>query len=360
MKTIGLCMIVKNEAPVIRRCLASVRPLVDHVLVVDTGSTDGTQQLVREYLQQENLPGAVIDEPWQNFGYNRTFALQELRKLSQVDYVLVIDADDQLELDDGFEPRAFKTWMHHDLYDVEVLHGGMAHQRPHLWRNDLPFSFKGVVHEYLEAPPDPIARARAAGFRIRISGGGARSQDPHKFQKDAALLEQALSSESDPFLISRYRFYLAQSYRDCGDKERALENYLKRAELGYWAEEVYVSLFEAGNLMAALSRPFDEVIAAYLRATETIPARAEALHAASRYCRDRGRNLEGYEYARRGIDLSQPAGALFTQPWVYDYGLLDEFAVNGYWAGAYRESLDASLRLLAGDKERPSRSTGTS
>src|SRR5262249_53225580 len=104
------------------------------------------------------------------------------------------------------------------------------------------------------------------------------------------------------------------------------------------------------NLMAALGRPFDEIIATYLRATETVPARAEALHAASRYCRDHGRNAEGYEYARRGIDLPQPAGALFAQPWVYDYGLLDEFAVNGYWAGAYRESLDACLRLLAGDK----------
>lgn len=353
MKTIGLAMIVKNEAAVIRRCLASVRPLVDYVLVVDTGSTDGTQELVRGYLQEENLPGAVLDEPWRDFAYNRSFALQELRKLSHIDYALVIDADDRLELDDGFRPGAFKTWMHHDLYDVEVRHGGIAHYRPHLWRNDLPFSFKGVVHEYLEAPPGELARARAAGFRIRIAGGGARSQNPRKFEDDAALLEQALARETDPFLVSRYTFYLAQSYRDCGDKERALENYLKRAELGYWAEEVYVSLFEAGNLLAALGRPFDEVIAAYLRASDTVPARAEALHAASRYCRDHGRNAEGFEYARRGLERPQPEGALFAQPWVYDYGLLDEYAVNGYWAGAHRQSLDASLRLLAGDKLPP-------
>jgi GR25 family glycosyltransferase involved in LPS biosynthesis/glycosyltransferase involved in cell wall biosynthesis len=350
MKTIGLSMIVKDEAHVILKCLESVRPLVDHVLVVDTGSTDGTQQIVWNYLLREQLSGGVVEEPWQNFAYNRTFALQELRKAPDVDYALIIDADDQLELDDGFDPAAFKASLDQDLYDVEVLHGNMRHVRPQLFRNDLPFSFKGVVHEYLEAPPGDLSRGRTTGFRVKISGGGARSRNTRKFEDDAALLERALSTESDPFLISRYTFYLAQSYRDCGDKERALENYLKRAELGYWAEEIYISLLEAGNMMAALSRPFDEVIATYLRAADTVPTRAEALHAASRYCRDHGRNAEGYEYARRGIDLAQPASALFAQPWVYDYGLLDEYAVNAYWAGAFRECLDASLRLLASDK----------
>ena len=114
-----------------------------------------------------------------------------------------------------------------------------------------------------------------------------------------------------------------------------------------------LAFLEAGNLMAALDRPFDEVIAAWERATQIVPTRAEALHAASRYCRNKGKNAEGMEFARRGIDLMQPNG-LFVQPWVYDYGILDEFAVNAYWAGAYRESLDASLKLLASDKLPPS------
>src|SRR5271170_6639041 len=350
IKTIGLCMIVKDEAHVILRCLDSVRPLVDYVLIVDTGSTDGTQRIIADYLAREGLPGAVIDEPWRNFAYNRTFALEELRKVAQIDYALIIDADDQLELDDDFDPKAFKAALSHDLYDVAIAHGNMRHFRPHLFRNDLPFSFKGVVHEYLEAPPGGLARDSATGFHIKIEGGGARSRNTRKFQDDAALLERALATEADPFLISRYTFYLAQSYKDAGEKEKALENYLKRAELGYWAEEIYIGLLEAGNMMAALDRPFDEVVATYLRAADLVPTRAEALHAVSHYCRDHGKNAEGYEYARRGIDLTLPAGALFAQPWVYDYGLLDEYGVNAYWAGLYRESLDACLRLLASDK----------
>jgi glycosyltransferase involved in cell wall biosynthesis len=51
VKTIALCMIVRNEAHIIERCLASVLPLIDYVLIVDTGSSDGTQQVVRHYLE---------------------------------------------------------------------------------------------------------------------------------------------------------------------------------------------------------------------------------------------------------------------------------------------------------------------
>ena len=52
--------------------------------------------------------------------------------------------------------------------------------------------------------------------------------------------------------------------------------------------------------------------------------------------------------------MALPAVGLFLQPWVYDYGLLDEFSINAYWAGAYRKSLDAALKLLAREKLPPS------
>lgn len=349
MTTIGLCMIVKNEAKVILKCLASALPIVDYVLVIDTGSADGTQDLIRSFLTMHDVDGAVIDEPWRDFAYNRTFALERLREVETVDYAMIIDADDIVVQDPDFDPIEFKSKMEHDLYDVEVSHGGISFYRPQICRNRLPFTFKGVLHEYLEAPPGHLARETARGFRVETGRGGARSQNPRKYQDDAAVLENALATETDPFLVSRYTFYLAQSYRDSGEREKSLANYLRRAELGFWDEEIYVSLLEAGNLTAALGRPFDEVVAVFERAAQVVPTRAEALHAASLYCRNQGRNAEGMEFARRGLDLTQPAG-LFVQPWVYDYGLLDEFAVNAYWAGAYRESLDACLKLLATEK----------
>jgi hypothetical protein len=296
------------------------------------------------------MPGEVIDEKWQDFAYNRTFALARLREHRNIDYALINDADDQIILDEGFDAASFKQGMTADFYDVEIRHAAIKHHRPQILRNSMEFSYRGVLHEFVEVPPGAPSRATAAGFHILIGGGGARSQDPRKFIRDAAVLERELETEQDAFLISRYTFYLAQSYRDAGDAERALATYLKRPALGFWDQEIFISLLSAARLKEQLGRPEQDVIDAYLRAADAAPTRAEALHGASRFCRFKGRHEEGYQIAKRGLDLPIPGGALFVEPWIYETGLLDEFAVNAYWSGHNRDSLDASLRILATGK----------
>jgi glycosyltransferase involved in cell wall biosynthesis len=81
MKTISLCMIVKNESHVIERCLNSVKSLIDYVFIVDTGSTDNTIEVINNWLTTNSIIGQVISEEWKNFSHNRSFALSELRKL---------------------------------------------------------------------------------------------------------------------------------------------------------------------------------------------------------------------------------------------------------------------------------------
>ncbi|MGY3698533.1 GR25 family glycosyltransferase involved in LPS biosynthesis/glycosyltransferase involved in cell wall biosynthesis/lysophospholipase L1-like esterase [Bradyrhizobium sp. USDA 3240] len=345
-KSIGLCMIVKNEAAVIDRCLDSVRQLIDYVLIEDTGSTDGTQEVIRQWLDRNGLAGEVVDEPWRDFAYNRSHALACLRRRPDVDYAFIIDADDALTIEPGFDVAGFKSGMSADLYDVAINHNGIRHYRPHICSNKKEFYFRGVLHEFVEAPADAHGRETAPGFAIQIGGGGARSQDPLKYRKDAALLERALQSETDAFLRSRYTFYLAQSYRDCNEPEKALPHYLARAEMGFWQEEVFISLYSAARLKEALAYPEDDVIAAYQRATDAQPQRAEALHGASRYCRSKSRNKQGADIARGGIDLPIPIGALFVEEWIYEFGLLDEFAVNAYWSADYEGCIDACLRIL--------------
>jgi hypothetical protein len=130
-----------------------------------------------------------------------------------------------------------------------------------------------------------------------------------------------------------------------------LEHYLIRAELGFWQEEVFVSLYSAARLKEQLGYPEQEVVDAYLRAADALATRAEALHGASRFCRQQKRYEEGYQLAKRGLEIPQPSSeALFVEPWIYETGLLDECAVNAYWAGRNRASLDANLKLLGTGK----------
>ena len=51
-KTLAACMIVKNEAHCIIRCLESIKPYINYWVICDTGSTDGTQNVIKEYLKE--------------------------------------------------------------------------------------------------------------------------------------------------------------------------------------------------------------------------------------------------------------------------------------------------------------------
>ncbi|HBO81928.1 MAG TPA: family 2 glycosyl transferase, partial [Cupriavidus sp.] len=86
---ICLSMIVKNEAAVIERCLRAVRPHIHAWAISDTGSTDGTQDIIRNTLG--DLPGELIERPWVDFSTNRNEALALAAKHG--DYALLIDAD---------------------------------------------------------------------------------------------------------------------------------------------------------------------------------------------------------------------------------------------------------------------------
>jgi tetratricopeptide (TPR) repeat protein len=118
--------------------------------------------------------------------------------------------------------------------------------------------------------------------------------------------------------------------------------------MGFYDQEVYIALLEAIRAYSKLQKPPDLALECFDRAAKLLPGRAEAHHAMSYLCRQRGENKFGMEIARRGLDIKQPDG-LFIQPWVYDYGVRDEYAVNAYWCGEYRECLESSLKLLASE-----------
>jgi glycosyltransferase involved in cell wall biosynthesis len=179
-------MIVKDEAPVIRRCLASVRPLVDHWLIVDTGSSDGTQNIVREAMA--GLPGELVERPWVDFAHNRSEALELARPHAA--YSLIIDADDELVLPPDFTRPALTA----DSYVVDIEDASTTYQRTQLVANKLAWRYRGVLHEFLESP----GAEQAGHFPVvmRRNHDGRRRRDPTTYSNDAAILTRALETET--------------------------------------------------------------------------------------------------------------------------------------------------------------------
>jgi glycosyltransferase involved in cell wall biosynthesis len=329
--------------------LDSVKRLIDYVSIVDTGSDDNTIEVIENWLSENNLPGQVISEPWQNFAYNRTFALSKLREIEWVDYALMIDADETLSFEESFNVQDFKSNLSNDVYNVTTNIWGNLYHRPQISTNKKPCEYVGVVHEFLSLSNLSVGEVK--GFENRPVQDSARNKGGNKFLKDIELLEEGISKESDgSWLKSRYTFYLAQSYRDSGNPTKALENYLKRAEMGFWEEEIYFSLYQAGNLMKDLSYPRDQVLQTYMRAQEINPRRAEALYGFLHYCRINALHQQGFIVGKHAITLQSPSGALFSESWVYDYGILDEFSIIAFWSGNYNESKLTCEKLIYSQK----------
>ncbi|MER6350427.1 glycosyltransferase [Streptomyces sp. NPDC001634] len=330
-QTICLCMIVKNESQVIERCLGSVRHLIDTWVISDTGSTDGTQDLIRKTL--DGIPGELHEEPWVDFGHNRTQNIQHAR--GKADYLLTIDADHVMRQDAPLPLLTASSYMLR--YDTP----GTQHRFKHLMRGDWAWRYEGVTHEY-PCTDEPDVQENLDALVIEDhADGGCRSD---KFERDARLLRRELKRDpSNPRTV----FYLANTVRDLGRSQEAIEMYERRAAMGGWVEEVYVSLLEAGILKAEKTDDWPGAMDAFSRAWEARPVRLEACYELASRLRVQGRYHTAHALLGAVVGRPEPDDLLFTRSWVYRWGLLFEYSITAYWVGDYVTSIRVCDELLA-------------
>lgn len=336
--SVCLTMIVKDEAHVIGRCLGALKPHIDHAVIIDTGSSDNTIEIIKEV-----LPDAAIGHSeFVSFRHNRTELLEKARlAYPDADYHLMIDADDTWVPEDGFEWPELKD----DAYMLKHRLGGLQWWRPQVFRANKPFRYGGAAHEALECP-EPYTVDRLDGVLIRCGSDGARrTKEPlKKYERVAAQLQA--DHEENP-KNPRTVFYLAQSYRDCLQREKALEYYELRATMGHWAEEVWYAKYQVGRMREFLGFPRDEVLSAYLDAYLYRPIRSESLVAAASLCRrTKHRGLQ-LLHAATAIHIPQPhKDRLFVEWQVYDWQAWDEFAMACWHLNRFQDALWANFQIL--------------
>lgn len=155
MITISLCMIVKNEEKVLKRCLDSVADLVEELIIVDTGSTDSTKEIAAAY------PGVLLyDFTWiDDFAAARNYAFSKATK----DYIYSADADEVLDEENRERFRIIKEAL---LPEVEIVQMKYANQlqfgtvynfdeeyRPKLFKRLREFVWQEPIHETVRTSP---------------------------------------------------------------------------------------------------------------------------------------------------------------------------------------------------------------
>ncbi len=334
---ICLNMIVENEAHIICGALDSVAPYISSWVIVDTGSDDGTQDVIRNHMARLGIAGELHERPWRNFGHNRSEALTLAQ--GHGDYIWMIDADDVLVGTPDFGRLGA------DAYLLRYQ-GGATYLRPQLFRDGLPWRYEGVTHEQAVCDVPTVEEHLPGEYNIIGSSSlSARRRDGRKFTEDRDLLLAEVERNPED---ARSVFYLAQSYFDMDDFVNARKWYARRAEMGGCAEEVYYSMYRVAQAMEHLGEPWPDVQDAYLRAWAFRPTRAEPLYGIARRYRVERQYLLGYLFAERAAAIPFPEeDLLFVHAAIYAWCAIDEQAVCASWIGKHAEAFRLCRRLLA-------------
>lgn len=347
--TLCLVMIVKNESKVIKRCIDSVKDYIDYWVIVDTGSTDGTQEMIKSIMDGYNIPGELHERPWVDFGHNRTESLQYSK--GKTDYRLIIDADDTLVVEKK-SVNPFEN-ISADSYKVKIRLSGLTYFRTQIIKGDQDWKYVGVLHEYLSGPIGVSLSEdfiEGAEMNASVSGHTREIKGKAKYHNDALTFEKALITtpkEDLPIdLERRYVFYMAQSYRDAGMYERSIESYQRRVDLGGWAEEVYISKYWIANLKQRLGKSDDEIINLYLQAWEYRPNRIESLYHLIKFLGTKKRYALAFALANIGMKTGPCSDILFVEEEIWRWRMPDEYAVLSFYNGNAKEAHKTTKILI--------------
>ena len=352
---ICLNMIVKNEAHIIRETLENVWKYIQYYVINDTGSTDNTVEVIKEFFNEKGIPGEVIIHEFRtctchsgiykkydffHFGWNRTFALSQCWGKSE--YIWIMDADDVIVGDFKIPPD-----MKEDCYLLKIGQK-CTYRRPQIFKNDaaLAWHYVGPLHEYANCKNDKHTKKYLDGdYYLDSRRLGDRSKDKDKYLKDARIFEQVLEDEPNN---DRYMFYCGQSFYDYGDYLNAIKYYEKRTKMGKWFEEVFYSHLRIGKAKEKLERPWPEIEKSYLSAFESCKFRSESLYHIAEHYYDEAEFNKCYDYAKKATNIKiSDNSTLFIDNDIYIWRAKELLASVAFELGKYMESLTCFKQVLS-------------
>jgi len=322
--TLCLNMIVKNEIANLERCLTAVAPYIQSWVIVDTGSTDGTPDYIKQFFKRARIKGELHSAPFHNFSQARNAALDRaLASTLTFDYLLLHDADMELIVEDS----DFAAHLDAPIYYLMQQSEGFdfRYWNPRVLDRHAAGRYHGVTHEYLAVPGDTRATLTGAWYRDHLSG----SNRSDKYARDIRLLREGLDQEPDN---ARYWFYLGQSYRDAGRIAEAAEAFAKRATMGGFEEEAWWALVNEARCRLALEDEIGfrhQAMRAYARRSH----RAEPLYDLAKHYRLAGLFEASRLCCETALRIPLPATELhFVEAQVYRFLLRDEYSIAAFYS----------------------------
>lgn len=377
-----LTMIVRNESKNMPRILNSLKNIIDFICITDTGSLDNTIEIIETWGKDNNIPTTVLQEPFKNFAYNRTFSVVKAKlAYPQATYFLLSDADFVWE-DHGFD----KNSLTHHIYQVKQYNRLLDYWNTRILSSKIDWECIGVTHEFWKDKNQQntylgeIKSEQLETLMINDLEDGGHKDD--KFQRDEKLLRDALADPKTPKnLKTRYYFYLAQTLKDTKRYQESILIYQQRIDCGGWPEEIYYSFFQIGfnheqlgwNLRQEylnwkksfldsakdteyrenIKNYFDQAEIYYLKAHKYRTIRAESLYYLVRMLRNLGILERAADLCFQGMKIKYPKDSLFVQRDCYIFYFYEELYIISSLLNHQENKLFASEKLRTLGKDLP-------
>lgn len=357
MPKLILNTIVKNESHCILKMLESAAQISDAIVIADTGSTDGTQDLIRKFGEEKGIPTFVFERPFDDFEKSRNFGMQKAR---DVVYELGwkpddcwtwwCDADETIIVDSKFTKNQFNK----DLFMINTYIGQMKYTRNTFARVSKPFRFYGPVHEFIVCDEKNITSGLAENVHVDVKMIGAswKGNIPAKYKSHAFVLEKYIDeNRQDP----RWIFYTAQSYHDSAsipDNKEENEERLRRSIKYYrervsrsdgYPEEIYYSQYRIGTIMRVLEEPWHLTHQECLKAYAMDPLRGESIKTIIDYYLQVGEWNMAYLYTKFAkVNFHgknpYPTRLLFVDEALYIWKFAEAHAASSFYTGKIDEA----------------------
>ena len=372
MGKLALNFICKDESHVIGKMLESCKTITDLIVVNDTGSTDGTQDIIRKFGEDNNIPTYVFERPFDDFEKSRNHAIQKLKDVvaelgwdANKVHGYWFDCDETLIIDPKFNKDQFVN----DLYMINTFIGQMKYTRNTFFKVSKPFRWYGPIHEFIVCDEQNITSGLAENIHVDVKMTGASWQGdiPTKYKNHAFVLEKYIdNNRQDP----RWIFYTAQSYHDAAsipDNREENEERLRRSMKYYkervnrtdgYAEEIYYSQFRIGTIMRSLEEPWNLTHQELLKAYNMDPMRGESIKIIIDYYLQMSEWNMAYLYSKfaklnfHGKN-PYPNRLLFVDEALYVWKFAEAHAATCYYTGRMDEAKATYQEIVNISKSHP-------
>jgi len=372
MGKLALNFICKDESPVIENMLESAKDIVDLIVVNDTGSTDGTQQIIKNFGEKYGIPTYVFERPFDDFESSRNHAMQKLRDVvtelnwnpDQV-HGFWFDCDETLVIDSKFNKSQFTK----DLYMINTYIGQMKYTRNTFFKVSKAFRWYGPVHEFIVCDEQNITSGLAENIHVdvKMTGNSWLGDIAEKYASHSYKLEAYINkNRQDP----RWIFYTAQSWHDAAsikDNKEENEERLRRSLKYYrervsrtdgYSEEIYYAQYRIGTIMRILEEPWHLTHMELLKAYQIDPLRGESIKVIIDYYLQIGDWNMAYLYSKFAKTTFHgknpyPTRLLFVDETTYIWKFAEAHAATCYYTGRMDEAKQTYQEMVNITKTHP-------